>query len=378
MAKIGILGAGFGGLEAANVLVKELKLPHEIFVFDKKTEFYMGLSKLWVMTGERSKNEIVHSLEKLKRKGIFLVNEGVVKIDQQNKRVYTLNDEYEFDYLIIALGAELAPEAIPGFRFAHNLYDLEQVVKLNELIENFSSGKLAVVISSMPFKCPPAPYEAAFMLDDFFTQRARRQNIKMAIFTPEPQPVPIAGKENSETVKNMLAEKKIDYFPNYKVKEFKQGRVFFENGQDIEADLIVAVPPHRVPKVLVSSGLAQEGGWLEVDAGTLKTKFDGVFAIGDCTVIKLANGMALPKAGIFAEAEAQVVAKNIIAKIKNTPAAAFNAEGACFLEVGGGKAVKTEGKFFEKPNPVVTISAPSKELLQEKVDFERTRIARWL
>ena len=377
MAKIGILGAGFGGLEAANILIKDLKLPHEIYLFDKRREFYMGLSKLWVLVGKKSKDEIVHDLSGLKKKGIFLVHEEIVKIDAQNKRVYTLNDEYVFDYLIIALGAALTPEQNSGFNNGFNLYDLEQVIKLNERIENFEKGKIAVIICSMPFKCPPAPYEAAFMLDDFFRERAVRQNIKMAIFTAEPQPIPVAGKENGEIVKEMLAKKKIDYFPSYKVKEFKQGKVFFDNGQDILADIVIAVPPHRVPKVLVQSGLAQENSWVEVNSENLQTKFENVFAVGDCTTIKLANGMALPKAGIFAEAEAQIVAKNIIAKIKGGKTEIFKGEGACFVEVGDGKATQTDGKFFEKPNPVVNLTEANEENYEKKIDFERSRILRW-
>ena len=370
MAKIGILGAGFGGLEAATTLVKELRRPHEIYVFEKKKEFFMGLSKLWVVTGERTKKDISHNYEKLKKKGIFFVNEEIVKIDTKNKRVYTPSDEYELDFIIIALGAELAPELIPGFEHIYNLYDLEQDVLLNERIENFQSGKLAIIISRTPFKCPPAPYEAAFMLDDFFRTRVWRQSIKMAVFTPEPRPVPSAGKENGEIVKSMLAEKKIDYFPDYKVKEFKKGKVYFENGQDIDADIIIAVPPHRVPKILIENGFAQEGGWVEVDRETLETKFEGIYAVGDCTIIKLANGMPLPKAGIFAENQAFVAAKNIIAEIKGTDKWFFSGEGACFVETGDGKATKADGKFFETPNPIVTLSAPSEEFREAKVDFE--------
>ncbi len=378
MAKIGILGAGFGGLEAANVLLSELRRPHEIYVFDKRAEFYMGLSKLWVMTGERTKKEIMHSYGKLKKKGVFFVNKEIIKIELKNKRVYTRDEEFEFDYLIVALGASLAPEQIRGFENVLNLYDLDQVAQLNQRIENFENGKLAIVVTSMPFKCPPAPYEAAFMLDDFFRERLRRENIKMAIFTVEPQPMPIAGKENGELVKNMLAQKNIDYFPNYKVKEFKMGKVFFENGEDIEADVIVAVPPHKVPNVLVDAGLAQKDGWVEVEAESLKTKFENIFAVGDCTTIKLSNGMALPKAGIFAENAAYVVAKNIIADIKKITKWGFSGEGACYLEVGNGKAVKADGKFFEKPNPVVEIALPSEEFFQAKKDFERNRILKWL
>src|SRR3989344_6032838 len=288
MKQILILGGGIGGLVAANKLRKKLGKEHKIILIDKNDKHIYAPSFLWVMQGKRNAEKIQKPLKRLKRKGIDFVNEKVVKIEPEKNIVKTNKNDFNYDYLIIALGAELVPENIKGLSQAgYNLYQIEEVERLREDLKEFKGGKVAVVISSLPFKCPAAPYEAVFLLDEYFSNKRIRGKTEINIFTPETLPMPSAGPENGKIIKSMLESKNI---------KFKEGKI-------VNYDMLIFVPPHQGPKVIKDSKLGNESGWIPVDKNTLKTKYDNIFAIGDVASITLDSGKPLSKAGVFAHLE---------------------------------------------------------------------------
>ncbi|MFQ5998428.1 MAG: NAD(P)/FAD-dependent oxidoreductase [Candidatus Bathyarchaeia archaeon] len=376
-----ILGGGFGGLASANALRKQLPKHHRVIVVEKSRAFSMGLSNLWVMTGERRyPSEGERKLENLATKGIEYVNEEVVSIDPVKKQVRTLASVLDADYLIIALGADLATEEITGFsEAAQNFYDPQGALRLQVALEHFQKGTVAVLVSRMPYKCPGAPYEAAFLIDALFRKRGVRSEIDLKIYTPEPQPMPVAGPKVGEALRRMLEDRNIGYFPEHTIlKVDNESKKLVFEVDEARFDLLAGVPPHRAPRTAREAGLLGPTGWIPVDERTLQTRHAGVFAIGDITAIRLLNGMFLPKAGVFAEAEARVLAENISAEILHKESSAFNGEGFCYIEVGDGMAAYGAGNFFASPAPQIRLEQPSARYRKEKEDFESSLLAAWI
>ena len=380
-SRILILGAGFGGLAAATSLRSRLGPEHEIVVVDRKQSFMMGLAKLWVLTGERTLEEGRRDRALLAKKDVKFVKTEAKRIDLEGRSVLTDAGSFSYDYLVVALGAELAPELLPGFHEgALNLYDPDQVLKTSLELSGLTSGRLVILVCGMPFKCPPAPYEASMLIDDMLRKRGVRNSVQLDLYSAEPMPVPIAGKANSAKLQGWLAERGIGLNVNHKPAriEPRSKEIVFENGERTKYDILLAVPPHRCPKAVADAGLIDSSGWVPVEPRTLKTRHDRVFAVGDVTIVKLPNGMMLPKAGIFAEAEANVVAEEIAGELGGELSlAGFDGRGFCFVESGGGKASVVRGEFFASPTPKLEIGEPSPDWLREKHDFEKVRLERW-
>ncbi|HEY3094339.1 MAG TPA: FAD/NAD(P)-binding oxidoreductase, partial [Nitrososphaera sp.] len=372
-------GAGFGGLAAATELRKSLDPDNRVIVVDRKKSFMMGLVKLWILEGSRDLEESQTTLDGLNEKGIEYLNDEVTKIDIAQNRVQAMDHGWiEYDYLIVALGAELAPEKITGFvGKGYNVYDAQQVPKLREKLVGLKRGKVSVAIMGMPYKCPPAPYEASLLIDNMLTKHGTRSSIEIDLYAPAPIALPVAGAQISANVVEIVSQRGIRFHPSHKLKSVTDGKLEFENGSKADYDVLVGIPPHVVPEVVRSTGLV-EGDWVAVDRNTMKTKFKNVFAIGDVTEIRV-GAMALPKAGIFAEEQAKVAARQIIDEISGRPAVAtFAGKGYCFMDVGNRRAGYLEGDFFNPGGPSLRLEAPSEQNFQKKQDFERTRIKEWL
>jgi sulfide:quinone oxidoreductase len=377
--RILILGAGFGGLAAATELRKSLEPDHRVIVIDRKKSFMMGLVKLWILEGSRRLEESQTPLDGLNAKGIEYLNDEVAKIDIAQNRVQARDHGWvEYDYLIVALGAELAPDRIAGFvGRGYNLYDAQQVPELREKLLGLKRGKVVIAIMGMPYKCPPAPYEASLLTDSMLTRHGTRNNIEIDIYAPAPIALPVAGPQISANVVEMVSQRSIHFHASHKLKSVTDGKLEFENGSAADYEVLVGIPPHKVPEIVKSAGLA-EGDWVAIDRHTMKTKFKNVFAIGDVTEIKV-GALALPKAGIFAEEQAKVAARQIIDEISGRPAVAtFAGQGYCFMDVGNRRAGYLEGDFFNPAGPSLRLEAPSEQNFQKKQDFERTRIKEWL
>ena len=352
-----ILGGGVGGIVTANALRESLASEHRIVVVDKRAEYIFTPSLLWVMTGWRQPDQITKDLRHMLQFGIEVVQAEVQEIDPERAIVRANGDDLAYDYLVVTLGADLAPEVMPGYvETAYNFFDLEGTTKLWSALQRFEGGRVAVLVSAMPFKCPAAPYEAAMLIEDVLRRRGIRDRCQVRVFTPEPQPMLVAGPDMGVSVVGMLATKNIGFHPNLSLDHIDAVRqtLIFKNGRQESFDLLAAVPPHRPPSVVKESSLANEPGWVTVDKHTLQTHFENVYAIGDVTAIILNNGLPLPKAGTFAHAEAEAVAARIIAEIGGSvPQAEFDGVGYCWIEAGSGSAGFASGQFYAEPNPVV-------------------------
>jgi sulfide:quinone oxidoreductase len=368
--KVLILGGGSGGLATAGRLKELLGNKISVTVIDKQRSFVLGFSLLRIMTGEKSEQEVTVPKEKVSQKGIKFINTEVNRIDVNNGIVTTGQGEFAYNYLVVALGAELAPEKVPGFESAFHMYTLEDAKKLRDVLSSFRGGSIRLIISSTPFKCPPAPYEAAMLIDDYLRSKGLRDKSDIQIFTPEPQPMPIAGPEVGNTVISMLNEKGIGFHNNAKVSSINGSskQIVFENGTREKYDLLIAIPPHTSPKVVRESDLADAAsGWIPVDPKNMQTRHDRVYAIGDVAAVKLpSSGMMLPKAATFAFGQAEIVASNIASLALGTETRSWDGFGECFIETGSGNAGYGSGSFFASPKPVINLQIPSKELRERK------------
>ncbi len=379
--KIVILGAGFGGLTAAYELEPLVKKKRaEILLVERSPDFRMGFSMQWVLAGRRKPDEGRRLYASLRAKRINFIQDEAVSILTESREVLTKAHRLPYDYLIIALGAELAPETVPGLaEGAYNLCDFGSVMQFKQALGNLQSGTVLIAIAATPFKCPPAPYEYAMLVDDMMRKRAIRRDVRIVLTTPEPQPLPVGGPAVGEAVKKMLAGKHIEYLNFWKPKQVNVGarQVEYENGEKMRYDLLAAMPPHRAPKVARESGLCNESGFIPAELGSFKTSAPGVFAIGDVAALKLPNGGPHPKAGVFAEAQALAVASAIKAEISGTEPAPYSGQGACFVDVGGNEAAPALGELLHPEGGRITLNPPSKAGLLAKKKFERERLDKW-
>ena len=373
--RIVILGGGVGGLTAANELRHRLGSEHRITLVERRAEHVFAPSLLWLMNGTRRPEQLTKALRLMVRPGVDLIRAEVTAIDPKAKRIVTDGREIEFDMLVIALGAELAPEAMPGFTAAAlSFFDLDGAERLKDALHGFQSGRIVVVVTALPYKCPAAPYEAALLIDDLLRRRGVRDKSDVVIFTPEPQPMPVAGPVMGQALTSMLAQRDIGYEPNRPMLAIDPERkdLILADGTREAFDLLAAVPPHRPPHAVASSSLANENGWIPVDRRTLRTAFDGIYALGDISSITLANGKPLPKAGVFAHAQALVIARSIAAELQGGQTATFDGTGYCWVELGSGRAAFASGDFYAEPAPDVQLRTPGRSWHLGKVLFERS------
>src|SRR3990172_5964720 len=313
-----ILGGGVGGVMAASHLRRLLPREHDVVVVEKKETFSLCMANLWLMTGERAvAEEGERELAALSKKGIEWVRGDVETLDPKRKTVQATAGARDGDYLVVALGAERAPQAVPGFaEAALNIYEAGGALKIRQALADFNGGRIVVLVSRTPFSCPSAPYEAAFLIDSVLRERGVRERAEVALYSPEDQPMPVAGPAVGGALVEMLGERGIEYHREQIALKIDASsrRVLFEIDETFY-DLLVGVPAHKVPQSVRESQLVDASGWVPVAPPTLQTRHPGVFAIGDVTAVRLANGMFLPKAGVFADGQARVVAENIAAGI---------------------------------------------------------------
>lgn len=378
MQQILILGGGFGGLAAANELRTNLPDDVKITIIDKKDYFMMDLVKLWIIKGTRQFETSKRPLQSLTKKGIEFVNEQVISIDSNNKKVKTTIRDFRYDYLIIALGVELDSQKIPGLQEnGMILYDIEDVPKIRQKILQMKSGRLAFVITGMPYKCPPAPFEAALIINSMLKDLGVRDSINVDFYSLVPITLPAAGPEVSKQLLDILESENIAFHGNCKTVSVEPRTIKFEDGREEKFDLLIAVPPHKAPQVIHDAGLAPPGQFISVKRDC-KTPFEGVYAIGDVTNMMITDKLAVPKAGIFAEGEGIAVAHDIIAQIKKQQTSSvFEGRGGCFVEMGN-TAGYVYVDMFAQPNPITRLDKPAEEHMQEKEAFEKERLQKWL
>ncbi|MBT3395796.1 MAG: NAD(P)/FAD-dependent oxidoreductase [Alphaproteobacteria bacterium] len=382
MAKtILVLGGGIGGVVCAGELRKKLSKDHKIILVDREQRHVFSPSLLWLMTGLRKSEKISQPLDRLKKKGIEVVRGEIEAIDPKAKSVTVSGKKIKADYLVIALGAVLAPEKIPGLTEAgHTYYSLGGAEGLRDARKNFRSGRMVLLTATPAYKCPAAPYEAAMLLEYDCQKRGIRDDVQIDFYAAEPGPMPVAGAAVTAAVRGLVEERGIGYHPGHMLSAVDpdKRRLTFANGVTADFDFLVYVPPHVAPKVVADAGMLGDAGWVPVDRGTMETKFPGVFAIGDVNGIPLDLGKPLPMAGVFAHGEAEVVVSNIVHAITGKgKTVVFDGHGECFIEAGHGKAGFGRGKFYAEPVPTMKLYKPGRHWHAGKLLFEKDWLRRW-
>ena len=375
-----VLGGGVGGVTTANRLRRRLDRRHRVVLIDREPDFSFAASYLWVMAGTRTARQVTRPLKRLERRGIEVVLGDIENVDPVRRTVTVAGHVLEADHLVISLGADYATDSIEGLgEHGETFATLGGAQSLAPRINALTKGRVLVVTAAPVYRCPAAPYESAFLIDAALRRSGVRSSVEMAVHSAEPGPMGVAGPNVSAAVTSMLADRSIDYRPSHQIARVESGRAQFADGEVEPFDLLVYMPSIRSPKVVAASSLATESGWIEVDRGTLATRFAGVYAIGDNAQIPLSIGKPLPRAGVFAHAEALVVADNIASEIKGRPAGArFDGNGGCFIETGFSKAGYGSGNFYAEPSPRVTVRPPSRRSHLYKVAFEYNVMRRWL
>ena len=375
-----ILGGGFGGLSAANELRDTLSSSQvKITVIDKKDWFMVGFAKLWIINGTRTFENSVGSLKNLQKKKINFIKDEILTIDLQNKNVKIKSQDVSYDFLIISMGAVLAPQKIPGLmEHGLNLYDHNHLLEIRDKLEKINSGKIAISIMGMPYKCPPAPFEASLLIDSMLRKRGIRDSVQINFYSPAPITLPAAGPEVSKKILALVDSEKITFHNLCKIKSVESKKLIFENDKEADFDLLLAIPPHVAPKVIYDSGLAKESRFIPIDRDC-KTPFENVFAVGDVTSLTVTETMAVPKAGIFAEGEGITVAKNIVSKIQaQEEFVLFDGKGGCFIESGRNTASVIEVDMFSDTKPSTSLTESTSDNLSKKLKFEKDRLENWL
>ncbi|HEY2536216.1 MAG TPA: FAD-dependent oxidoreductase [Solirubrobacteraceae bacterium] len=369
-----ILGAGFGGLELSSMLSEALGERVEVTLIDRGEAFVFGFSKLDVMFGRTSAEAVRLPYRDIAKPGVRFLQETVTAIDPENRRVRTGGGEYEGDVLVVALGADYDLEATPGLAEGGNeFYSVAGAERLAQVLPTFTRGRAIVGVCGAPFKCPPAPSEAALLLHEYLSAQGVREDCEISFVLPLPSPVP-PSPETSAALVQAFAERDIEFVPGTRVAALDPERkvALFDGGGEMAYDLFLGVPKHRAPDVVVAAGMVEET-YIPVDSRTLQTRYPGVYAVGDVAAV------GVPKAGVFAEGAARVVARSLIAQIERgeDPGAQYDGLGSCYIEFGGGRVGRVDVDFLSGPKPTGTFHEPSLELVAQKQEFGASRRARW-
>jgi sulfide:quinone oxidoreductase len=369
-----VLGAGFGGLELSTRLSEELGDQVEVTLIDRAEAFVFGFSKLDVMFGKRTPEAVRLPFREITTPHIRFLQETVITIDPGARCVATDRGAHEADILVVALGADYDLAATPGLAEAgHEFYSVAGAEAVRELLPSFRSGTAIIGVCGAPFKCPPAPSETALLLDELLRANGVREDVRIQVVIPFGKPVP-PSPATSEAILAQFAGRGIEFVPDRRVAALDPStrEAVLDDGTRLPFDLFLGIPVHRAPAVVVASGMT-EGGWIPVDKHTLATRFPGVYAVGDVTSV------GTPKAGVFAERAARVVADQLVARIRGeSEPPGYDGTGACWMEFGDHQVARIDVDFFSTPgHPTGTFTPPSPLMAAEKVEFGEIRRARW-
>jgi len=368
-----VLGAGFGGLELTTRLSEALGERVETTIIDRGDAFVFGYSKLDVMFGHADLDAVRVPYASFVKPGVRFVRESITAIDPEAKRVTTTGGVFEADYLVVALGADYDLAATPGLtELGHEFYSVPGAERVREVLPSFRSGHAIIGVCGAPYKCPPAPSEAALLLHEFLATRGVRNDCSITLVTPFGSPVP-PSPDTSRALLTAFAERGITFVPGRRVVSLSADRrvAVLDDGGELAFDLFLGVPKHRPPAVVEASGLVEDG-WVPVNPRTMETRFSGVFAIGDV------SSSGTPKAGVFAEGGARAVATSLIAELGGGgEAEPYTGTGTCYVEFGAGRVGRVDVDFFAGPKPTGRFQQPSAALRAEKDVFGSSRRARW-
>jgi sulfide:quinone oxidoreductase len=371
--RIVILGAGFGGLELASLLSAEFGPDAGVVLIDKADGFVFGFSKLDVMFGRTTAEHVLHPYADVVKPGVRFVRAEIRSIDPVARRVTTDGETFQADILVVALGADLDPAATPGLaEGGHEFYTLAGAFGLRDVLARFAGGRVVVGVTSTPFKCPPAPSETALLMHDYLRERGLGDRSQVSLVMPLGVPIPPSPKA-SQVLLAAFAERGISWYPERLVRALDPDRkaALLSDGSELPYDLFLGVPAHRPPEVVVEAGMTVDG-WIPVNPETLEARYPEVYAVGDVTSV------GTPKAGVFAEGQAAVVAQQIGARLGGTgPPSGYDGRGICYLEVGRGMIAKVDVTFVSGQAPAGDLDGPSPGLVADKAEFGSDRSRRW-
>lgn len=377
-----VLGGGVGGVVAARTLRSQLPDDREVVLVDRERHHLFQPSLLWMLSGDREVVDIRRPIDRLESAGVEVRRAEIESIEPGNLAVRADGETLEADAIVVALGAELRPDLVPGLaESGHNLYSVGGVQAFERALDGFSGGRIAVLTAEPAYKCPAAPYEAAMLVEAGLRERGLRSVSDLRFFAAEPAPMGVTGPEVSGQVRQLLEDRDIAYRPEHSLNHVDpdEGVLSFANGDREPFDLLLYVPPHRVPGVVRKAGLCDDSGWVPVDRATLATEHEDVYAVGDVAHIPLAMGKALPMAGVFASGEAEVVAHNLAVRWTGEgEREVFDGHGACWVETGDGRAGFGRGDFFAEPTPEVRFHRPRRWWHWGKILYEKYWLWRWL
>jgi len=347
----------------------------DVTLIDKGDAFVFGFSKLDMMFGRETPAAIRHPYRDIVKPGVRFRRETVTAIDPVGRRVTTDGGTYEAEILVVALGADYDVAATPGLADGgHEFYSVDGAERARDVLPHFEGGPAIVGVCGKSFKCPPAPSETALLLHDYLTDRGRREATTISVVMPFGTPIP-PSPDSSRAILAAFAERDIRFVKDNLVKALDPVRkvALLGDGTEMPYGLFLGVPVHRVPEVVVQSGLAAHPhDWVPVNKQTLATKFPGVYAVGDV------NGVGTPKAGVFAEGAARIVAVAIVAEVRGgTSSEAYKGQGSCYVEFGHDMVGRVDVDFLSGPKPVGTFQEPSVALVAEKKIFRSSRAERW-
>ena len=372
-SRVVILGAGFGGLELATMLSEALGDDIDVTLIDKNDAFVFGYAKLDVMFGRATPDAVRLAYSDIAKPGVRFLQQTITAIDPEARRVTTDGDVHEADVLVVALGADYDLDATPGLaEGGDEFYSVSGAERLRDVLPTFSQGRAIVGVCGAPFKCPPAPSEAALLLHDYLSARGVRDKCEISFVIPFGSPVP-PSPDTSRALVTAFAERGIEFVPERRVSSLDPGRrvAVLDDSSEMPYDLFLGVPKHRAPDVVIASGMSEDG-YVPVNPKTLETRFPGVYAVGDVATI------GVPKAGVFAEGAARVVGASLIAQLqRGEEPGAYDGLGSCYVEFGGGRVGRVDVDFLSGPKPTGTFQEPSDALVAEKKHFGSSRRARW-
>jgi sulfide:quinone oxidoreductase len=310
--RIVVLGGGSGGLVAATQLGKTLGREHDVVLVDRRPDHIYMPALLFLMLGERRPQDITRRLERLKQRNVRVVQDEVEGIDPAQQTVRLRGQVLPYDHLVISLGMEPTPEQIPGFvEGADHAWEMDAALRLQSKLAKFAEGRVLIGVPPGPYRCPPAPYETQYLLHDYFVRRGIRERVEMAFFTRDPAPRgpshdPGVWMDRQARARNITQHYAFGLEAIDPERKVVRGRY----GLELPYDLLFVIPPHQPSRVLIDSRVADSVTGVRVDYDTLETRWDNVYAIGDCA------DMPASKAGVVAHQEAEVVAHNIAVKVK--------------------------------------------------------------
>jgi sulfide:quinone oxidoreductase len=361
-----VLGGGVGGTLVANLIAKEVGDQARITLVDSTGIHVYQPGFLYVAVGQEKPSALKRDEARLLRREIKLVIDCATQIDPAaHKVVLKSGHTLRYDELVLATGSRTVMAEVPGGLGAHDFYTLDGAMRLHRSLQEFKGGRIVIGVAGIPYKCPPAPVEFAFLLDDYLRARGIRQKTEIKLLSPLNRAFTIEA--TSKLVQPILAERDIELTGFFNVESVDpiSKTVTSLEGETVGYDLLVLVPPHRGQQVIEDSKLGDERGWVPVDKNTLKhTTFDNIWAIGDATSIPIS------KSGSVAHYEANVAAAEVVAAVKGEapPVHVYDGKVMCFLETGHGRATTIT---FDYNHPPVS-PTPARRWHWAKALFNKT------